>query len=52
MGGKFFTDIWENGGREMAHAIMKKSKKDIHDSREAVKKAEKSAELEKRIGII
>jgi hypothetical protein len=32
MGGKFFTDIWENGGREMAHKIMKKSEKDIHDS--------------------
>jgi hypothetical protein len=45
MGGKFFTDIWENGGREMAHEIMKKSEKDIHDSREVVKKVEKAAEL-------
>jgi uncharacterized protein (DUF1697 family) len=27
LGGKFFTDIWENGGREMAHKIMKKRKK-------------------------
>jgi hypothetical protein len=32
LGGKFFTDIWENGGREMAHEIMKKSEKDIHDA--------------------
>jgi hypothetical protein len=52
MGDKFFTDIWENGGREMAHEIMKKSEKDIHDAREAVKKAEKAAELERRIGIV
>jgi hypothetical protein len=52
MGGKFFTDIWENGGREMAHEIMKKSEKDIHDAREAAKKAEKAAELERRIGIV
>jgi hypothetical protein len=52
MGGKFFTDIWENGDREMAHEIMKKSEKDIHDAREAVKQAEKAAELERRIGII
>jgi hypothetical protein len=52
MGGKFFTDIWENGGREMAHEIMKKSKKDIHDAREAAKKAEKAAELERRIGTV
>jgi hypothetical protein len=28
----FFTDIWENGGRGMAHEIMKKSEKDIHDT--------------------
>jgi hypothetical protein len=27
IGGKFFTDIWENGGRGMAHEIMKIAKK-------------------------
>jgi hypothetical protein len=48
---KIFTHIWDNGGRGMAHEIMKKSEKDIHDSREAAKKAEKAAELEKQIGI-
>jgi hypothetical protein len=52
IGGKFFADIWENGDREMAHKIMKKSAKDIHDAREAAKKAEKAAELERRIGIV
>jgi hypothetical protein len=51
IGGKFFTDIWENGGRGMAHEIMKKIEKDIHDAREAMKEAEKAAELERRIGI-
>jgi hypothetical protein len=50
VGGKFFTDIWENHGRRMAHEIIKKSKKDTHDEREATKAAEKTAELEKRIG--
>jgi hypothetical protein len=35
----------------MAHEIMKKSKKDIHDAREATKAAEKAVELERRIGI-
>jgi hypothetical protein len=49
--GKFFTDIWENGGRGMAHEIIKKSEKDTHDAREATKAAEKAAELEMRIGI-
>jgi cell division septum initiation protein DivIVA len=52
VGGKFFTDIWENGGRGMAHEIIKKSKKDTHDAREATKAAEKVAELERRIGIL
>jgi hypothetical protein len=51
VGGKFFTDIWGNGGRGMAHEIIKKSEKDTHDEREATKAAEKAAELEKRIGI-
>jgi hypothetical protein len=50
VGGKFFTDIWENGGRGMAHEIIKKSEKDSHDEREATKAAEKAAELEKQIG--
>jgi hypothetical protein len=27
IGGKFFTDDWENGGRGMAHEIIKKSEK-------------------------
>jgi hypothetical protein len=51
IGGKIFTDIWENGGRGMAHEIIKKSEKDTHDAREATKAAEKTMELERRIGI-
>jgi hypothetical protein len=43
IGGKFFTDIWENGDRGMAHEIIKKSEKDTHDAREATKAAEKAA---------
>jgi hypothetical protein len=40
-----------NGGRGMAHEIIKKSEKDTHDAREVTKAAEKAAELERRIGI-
>jgi hypothetical protein len=36
----------------MAHEIMKKNEKDIHDTREATKAAEKAVELERRIDII
>jgi hypothetical protein len=52
MGGKFYNDVWVNGGREMAHEIIKKSEKDTHDARVEVKQAEEAAEREKRIGII
>jgi hypothetical protein len=51
IGEKNFTDIWENGGRGMAHEIIKKTEKDTHDTREATKAAEKATELERRIGI-
>jgi hypothetical protein len=51
IGGKFFTDIWENGGRGMVDEIIKKNEKDIHDTRESIKAAKKAAELERRIGI-
>jgi hypothetical protein len=27
VGEKFFTDVWENGGRGMAHEIIKRAKK-------------------------
>jgi hypothetical protein len=51
VGGKFFTDIWDNGGREMAREIIQKSEKGIHDARKVAEAAEKSAEPEGQIGI-
>jgi hypothetical protein len=49
MGGKFYNDVLVNGGREMAHEIIKKSEKDTHDARVEARQAE---EREKRIGNI
>jgi hypothetical protein len=49
MGRKFYNDIWVNGGREMAHEIIKKSEKDTNDARVEARQA---AECEKRIGNI
>jgi hypothetical protein len=51
VGGKIFTDIWDNGGREMAQEIIQRSKKGIHDARKIAEAAEKSAEPEGQIGI-
>jgi hypothetical protein len=52
IGGKFYNDIWANGGREMTHKIMKKSEKDIHETQAKARQAEEAAEREKRIGIM
>jgi hypothetical protein len=51
VGGKFFTDIWDNDGREMAQEIIQKSEKGIHDARKVTEAAEKSTEPEGQIGI-
>jgi hypothetical protein len=51
VGGKFFIDVWDNGGREMAQEIIQKSEKGIHDARKIAGAAEKSAEPEGQIGI-
>jgi hypothetical protein len=52
MGGKFYNDVWVNGGREMAHEIIKKSEKHTHDARIEARQAEEAVEREKRIGNI
>jgi hypothetical protein len=52
MGGKFYNDIWINGGREMAHEIMKKSEKGNHDAQVEAKQAEEAAERERCLGIV
>jgi transposase InsO family protein len=51
MGGKFYSDVWVNGGRELAHEIIKKNEKYTHDAREEARRTEEAAERERRIGI-
>jgi hypothetical protein len=52
VGGKFYSEVWVNGGREMTNEIIKKNEKDTHDTREEAKRAEEAAERERRIGIV
>jgi hypothetical protein len=51
VGGKIFTDIWDNGGREMAQEIIQRSEKGIHDARKIAEAAEKGTKPEGQIGI-
>jgi hypothetical protein len=52
MGGKFYSDVWVNGGRELAHEIIKKNEKDTHDAREEARRTEEATERERRIGLV
>jgi hypothetical protein len=52
VGGKFYSNVWVNGGRELANEIIKKNKKETHDAQEEAKRAEEAAERARRIGII
>jgi hypothetical protein len=52
VGGKFYSDVWVNGGRELANEIIKKNGKEIHEAREEARQAEEAAERERRRGIV
>jgi hypothetical protein len=52
VGGKLYSDVWVNGGREMASEIIRKNEKETHDAREEAKQAEEAAERARRIDII
>jgi hypothetical protein len=41
-----------NGGRELAHEIIKKNEKDTHDARAEAKRAKEAVERERCIGIV
>jgi hypothetical protein len=52
VGGKFYSDVWVNGGQEIANEIIKKNEKESNDAREESKRTEEAAERARRIGII
>jgi hypothetical protein len=52
VGGKFYSNIWVNGGWELANKIIKKNEKETHEAREETRRAEEAAESERRIGIV
>jgi hypothetical protein len=50
MGGKFYSDVWMKGGREIADEAVKKNEKESHDARVEAKEAEEAAERALIIG--
>jgi hypothetical protein len=52
MGGKYYSNVWMKGGRELADEAIKKNEKESHEAREEAKRAEEAAERARRIGIL
>jgi hypothetical protein len=52
VGGKFYSNVWVNGGWELANKIIKKNEKETHEAQEEARRAEEAAEHERRIGIV
>jgi hypothetical protein len=51
-GGKFYSNIWMEGGRELAVVAIKKNEKETHEAREEAKRAEEAAERARHIGTL
>jgi hypothetical protein len=49
VGRKFYSNVWVNGGRELANEIIKKNEKETHEAREEARRAEEAAERERSI---
>jgi hypothetical protein len=50
LGGKFYSDVWMKGGREMTDEAIRKNEKESYDAQEEAKRAEEVAEHARHIG--
>jgi hypothetical protein len=50
LGGRFYSDVWMKGFREMANEAIKKNEKESHDAREEAKQTEEATERAMIIG--
>jgi hypothetical protein len=50
-GGKFYSEVWLKGGREIADEVIKKNEKESHDALEEAKRVEEAVERAGLIGI-
>jgi hypothetical protein len=52
LGGKFYSEVWVNGRREIADEAIKQSEEESHLDSEEARKAEEAVERERRIGLL
>jgi hypothetical protein len=50
LGGRFYSDVWMKGGREMADEAIRKNEKESHDAQEEAKRAKETVERARLIG--
>ena len=51
LGGKFYSEVWLKGGREIADEAVRKNEKESHDALEEAKRAKEADERVRLIGI-
>jgi hypothetical protein len=51
LGGKFYSEVWLKGGREIADEAIKRNEKESHDALEEAKRAEEAAKRARLIGM-
>jgi hypothetical protein len=51
LGGKFYFEVWLNGGWDIADEAIKWNERDSHDALEEVKRVEEAAERARFIGM-
>jgi hypothetical protein len=49
--GKFYSQVWMNGGREIAYEAIRQSEEESHLASGEARKAEEVAERKRRIGV-
>jgi hypothetical protein len=52
LGGKFYSEVWMKGGREIVDEAIKKNEKESHDAQEEAKQVEEAAERARLIGTL
>jgi hypothetical protein len=52
LSGKFYSEVWLKGGREIADEAIRKNEKESHTALEEARKVEEAAERERLIGIL
>jgi hypothetical protein len=51
LGGKFYSEVWLKGGREIIDEAIKRNEKECHDASEEAKRAEEAVERARLIGM-